>query len=385
MNADFTEANADFMRRALKLAENGEGRVSPNPPVGCLLVRDGNAVGEGWHDRLGDSHAEAMALRQAGPRARGATVYVTLSPCVVEGRQPPCVPALIAAGVARVIAAAEDPNPDNSSGLEQLRQAGIPAVSGLLKEEAEYLSRGFFKSRLLGLPHLTLKYAMTLDGKTASVTGESRWISGPASREAVQDLRSRSDAVLVGSGTALRDDPLLNVRNPAWIRRGGPGRHPQPRRVIVDSLGRLSPIAAMFSPEFPGGGVIVAVTDLAPREKLAALEKAGAEIYVFSPADGRVPLEKLLRRLCGEGVNLVLCEGGGELSASLLEAGLVDEIWSFVAPKLLGGRKGPGAVGGRGIPRLTDAPDLAIREYRAVGGDLLIRAGPLKPAWRSES
>ena len=194
----FTEEDAGFMRQALELARNGEGRVSPNPPVGCLLVKEGEVVGRGWHDRLGGIHAEAMALLEAGSRARGALAYVTLSPCVSWGRQPPCADALIRAGVAEVIAAAADPNPHNASGIEKLRQAGVPAAMGLLREEAEYLARGFFKSQRRRLPYLTLKYAMTLDGKIASVSGDSRWVSGKESREWVQDLRSRSDAILIG-------------------------------------------------------------------------------------------------------------------------------------------------------------------------------------------
>ncbi|MDR0361223.1 MAG: bifunctional diaminohydroxyphosphoribosylaminopyrimidine deaminase/5-amino-6-(5-phosphoribosylamino)uracil reductase RibD, partial [Planctomycetota bacterium] len=231
------------MARAIELARNGEGRVAPNPPVGCVLVRDGAVVGEGWHDRYGGPHAEAMALENAGGRAKGTVAYVTLSPCASRGRQPPCAGALAHAEVAEVVAAVRDPNPKNASGIERLRELGVPVRVGLLAEEAEFLARGFFKRIRRGLPHVILKYAMTLDGKTAAASGDSRWVSGPKSREAVQDMRSRADAIMVGVGTALIDDPLLNVRGEALERRGGAERHPQPRRVILDSRMRLPPEA----------------------------------------------------------------------------------------------------------------------------------------------
>lgn len=378
MTGIFTDGDAGFMRQALELARNGEGRVSPNPPVGCLLVKGGEIVGRGWHDRFGDLHAEAMALREAGPRARGALAYVTLSPCVSWGRQPPCAEALIRAGVAGVIAAAVDPNPRNASGIEKLRQAGVAAFSGLLREEAEYLARGFFKSRKLDLPYLTLKYAMTLDGKIASVSGDSRWVSGTESREMVQDMRSRSDVVLIGSGTALADNPRLTVREPVWSARGGRRGHPQPRRVVVDGKARLPTDSAMLRDMGAAGGeTLVALSEEADPGRIAALAAAGAGIRSFTPSrDGRVPLDALLRLLCREGANNVLCEGGGELAAGLTEAGLVDEIVVFVAPKLIGGRTAPGPVGGPGRHRLADALALEIRETRCVGPDLLIRAGP---------
>ncbi len=372
---DFSEADRGFMRLALDLARNGEGRVSPNPPVGCVLAKDGRVVGRGWHDRLGGLHAEAAALRDAGAEAEGAAAYVTLSPCCSHGRQPPCTDALIRAGVRRVVVAAEDPNPCNCSGVEVLCGAGIPARSGLLREEAEYLARGFFKKQRLGLPYLTLKYAMTLDGKIACASGDSRWVSGPESREAVQAMRSRADAVLVGIGTVLADDPLLNVREPVLSRRGGADRHPQPLRVVADSRGRCPPGAALFSREKgPGGKVVVAVAAGADPARIAALERAGAEVPAFPAGGGRVPLPALLAGLAERGVNNVLCEGGGELAAGLLARGLVDEIVAFVAPKMVGGRNAPGPVGELGIARMADALAFSLREWRAVGGDIVIRA-----------
>lgn len=376
-----------YMRRAIDLAKNGEGRVSPNPPVGCVLVKNGAVVGEGWHNRLGGLHAEAAALEAAGAAARGAVAYVTLAPCGSWGRQPPCADALIQAGVTEVVAAVEDPNPRNSSGLDVLRRAGVTVRTGLLGEEAEYLARGFFKVQRRRLPWVTLKYAMTLDGKIASSTGDSRWISGPESRSLVQDMRSRSDAVMVGSGTAMADNPLLNVREPTYSRRGGPAGHPQPLRVVVDSRCRFAPEAAIFQPENgPGGKILIAVAaeavsatatsaTAATAAAIAALERVGAEVLVFPPdAEGRVPLEGLLRTLAERGVNNILCEGGATLAAGLLARGLVDECAVFVAPKVIGGCKAPGPVGELGLARMADALAWTVRECRRVGDDIFIQA-----------
>lgn len=362
------------MRAALALAGNGEGRVSPNPPVGCVLVKHGEIVGKGWHDRLGGLHAEAMALRDAGEAARGATAYVTLSPCTTHGRQPPCSAALINAGVAEVIVAADDPNPKNCSGVDLLRAAGIPARSGLLREEAEYLARGFFKTMRRGLPWVTFKYAMTMDGKIATGTGDSRWISGPASREIVQDQRSRHDAILVGSGTALTDDPLLTVRDPVLARRGG-AAHPQPLRVVADSRCRMPTDAKMLQSDCePGGDVLVACVQSAPGERIRALTDAGAEVLPLPSGDGHVPLGLLMEELARRGIGMVYLEGGSGLAAGMLREGLVDEVITFMAPKLIGGAGAPGPVGDIGVERLADALLLDIREYRQAGDDMMIRA-----------
>ncbi|MCL1999792.1 MAG: bifunctional diaminohydroxyphosphoribosylaminopyrimidine deaminase/5-amino-6-(5-phosphoribosylamino)uracil reductase RibD [Planctomycetes bacterium] len=373
----FSEAESGFMRLALELAKNGEGRVSPNPPVGCVLVKNGRVVGRGWHDRLGGLHAEAAALSDAGAEAYGATAYVTLSPCCSQGRQPPCTDALIRAGIAGAVVAAEDPNPCNCSGLELLRQAGIPVRFGLLREEAEYLARGYFKKQRFGLPQVILKYAMTLDGKIAAASGDSRWISGPESRELVQDMRSRADAVLVGIKTVLADDPLLTVREPVLSRRGG--NHPQPLRVVADSRCRLPPGAAMFRPENgPGGKIFVAVLAGADPGMAAELERVGAEVRVFPAIGGGVALTSVLRVLAERGVNNILCEGGGGLAAGLLSLGLVDEIIAFVALKIVGGSGAPGPVGELGTTRIADASSFTMRECRRVGEDLMIRVEPEK-------
>lgn len=375
-NEAFGEADKRFMREAIALAARGEGRVSPNPPVGCVLVKNDMIVGRGWHNRLGDLHAEAMALKDAGDEAEGSVAYVTLSPCATHGRQPPCADALIAAKVAKVVAAVEDPNPKNASGLDVLRNAGVPAVSGLLKDEAEYAARGFFKVRRRGLPWVTLKYAMTLDGKIAAIGGDSRWVSGPESREMVQDMRSRHDAILVGSGTALADDPLLTVREPALSRRSDSGGHPQPLRVVADGRARMTPGMAMFrSEEGPGGAVLIATLAGNEPERLAALAGAGAAIIEFSPRDGHVPLPALMRDLARRGVNRVLCEGGGELAAGLIREHLVDEAVVFIAPKIVGGGDAPGPVADMGLRRMAEAVRLEVREWSRVGDDIMIRAG----------
>lgn len=372
MNSELNDSDRGFMRRAIALAGTGEGRVSPNPPVGCVIVRDNRIIAEGWHDRLGGLHAEAMALKNAGAEARGARVFVTLSPCTSHGRQPPCATALIRAGVAEVIVAATDPNPGNADGAEALAASGIPVRAGLLCEEAEYAARGFFKVMRQGLPYLALKYAMTMDGKIAAVSGDSRWVSGPESREMVQDMRSRHDAIIVGSGTALADDPALNLRGRALEARGGSEAHPQPVRVVVDSHCRLPPSSCMLHASTAGGQVIVACAQGADPAKAEALTRAGAEVVAFETVDGRVRLEALMRFLARRGVNMVLCEGGGELAAGLIREKLVDEVVVFLAAKIIGGRQAPGPVGGEGFARMSEALPLRLRSCEPVGGDLKI-------------
>ena len=368
----FTTIDEQYMRRAVELAKTGEGRVSPNPPVGCVLVKNGVVVGEGWHDRLGSLHAEAMALKNAGAEAKGSTAYVTLSPCTTHGRQPPCADALIRAGVAKVLVAAPDPNPGNSAGIDVLNAAGIPARSGLLRDEAEYLARGFFSMMLTKMPYVTLKYAMTLDGKIAAASGDSKWISGPASRRVVHDMRSRHDAVLAGIGTALADNPLLNVREPTWTERGG-ASHKQPIRVIVDSRCRLPADAALLDTKTnPGGPVVVACVAGRDEGRAAPLRRAGADVWEFESEDGKVPLRDLLSRLGSSGVSMVLCESGGTLAAALLRRKLIDEIAAFIAPKAIGGNDAPGPLGDMGLERMADAVPLRVKECKFVENDILI-------------
>lgn len=363
------------MLRAIALGANGEGRVSPNPPVGCVLARDGLVVGEGWHDRYGGLHAEAMALAAAGDKARGATAYVTLSPCHTHGRQPPCADALVGAGVTEVVAAALDPNPANARGLEILAEAGISTSRGFMEDRAKRLAAGFFKARTRGLPFIVLKYAMTLDGRIAAAGGDSRWVSCEASREVVHDMRTRADAIMVGAGTALADDPSLTARGEAYAARLAHGPHLQPWRVIVDSRCRLPVGAKALRPEADGSCRAIVATAVEPsHEKARALAGAGARVLHLPGADGKVDLDALARRLVAMGILTVLCEGGGGLAAGLVKADLVDEMAVFVAPKLIGGGDAPGPMGDLGLSRMADARRLEVVSSRGIGSDLMVTA-----------
>lgn len=346
-----------FMLRALELARKGEGLTRPNPPVGAVVVRAGRIVGEGWHRKAGGPHAEIHALRDAGAKARGATVYVTLEPCSTFGRTPPCTEALIAAGVKRVVVAARDPNPRHAGrGVTLLRRAGIAVTTGVAEDEARALIAPFSKWILTQRPWVTLKLGMTLDGRIADATGRSRWITSAASRREVQHLRRRADAILVGRGTARADDPsLLPV----------PARGRKPWRVVVDTHGSLPATLRVFTDEARA------------RTLLATTRGESSPNRLVLPARGRyVSLRALMRELGRRGLLHVVCEGGGELAAALWRDGLVDEAWLFLAPKLLGGDARP-AFGGIGWP-LAKAPELEVREVRRVGPDTLIVARPKK-------
>lgn len=356
------------MRRALRLARRAAGRTSPNPMVGAVVVRDGRVVGEGYHARAGAPHAEAHALRAAGAEAAGATLYVTLEPCDHHGRTPPCTEAIIAAGVRRVVAAAEDPNPLVAGrGLERLRAAGLTVETGVLEDEARALNEAFFKFISTGRPFVTWKYAMSLDGKVAAHTGVSRWISGERARTLVHRLRAGADAIMVGVGTALADDPLLTARGRGG--HGGSGGR-DPVRVIVDSRLRLPATARVLHPG-SAAPTWVATTPHAPAERRRALEAAGAEVLMLPDAGGRVHLPALMDELGRRQVTSVLCEGGPTLAAALLEDSLIDKVYCFISPRLIGGAAAPGALAGTGSPN----PDLAWRLHRAawrrVGEDLL--------------
>lgn len=355
-----------WMGRTLALAAQGRGLTSPNPMVGALVVSDGAAVGEGVHRRAGEPHAEVEALRAAGPEARGASLYVNLEPCVHRGRTPPCVDALLEAGIRRVVVGCLDPNPVvNGRGVEALRQAGVEVTVGVREEEARVLNRAFFKFIATGRPLVTLKTAMTLDGKIAAWDGASRWITGEAARAEGHRMRAGADAILVGVGTVLRDDPELTVRLPELGPR-------EPLRVVVDSRLRTPPEARLLKVGAPARTLIACVAG-APAEAARALSARGVEVLGCPARDGRVDLDALLADLARRGVVSLLAEGGGELHASLLEAGLVDRVAIFVAPLLLGGRHAPGPVGGSGRG-LKEALRLGALEVRRIGRDLLIEA-----------
>lgn len=353
------------MSLALRLAARGKGRTSPNPPVGAVVVKDGRVVGRGWHRQAGLPHAEVEALEAAGEAARGATLYVTLEPCNHQGRTPPCTEAILAAGVARVVFGQRDPNPRvEGGGAARLRSAGLE-VAQALEDECARFNEAWTKWVRTGLPFGVLKGAVSLDGRLAATSGDSKWISSEVSRRTAHRLRAAHDAILVGIGTALADDPQLTCRLPG-------GRHPL--RVVADSRLRLPATARMLS--CPGETLIASLKG-APRDARTALEGAGAEV-VELPADasGRVSLAALFGELGRRGVVSVLIEGGSELNAAALEAGLVDKLMIFLAPRLLGGRSAPSLVGGQGAPTVAEGRGLRFQRVRRLGPDLLIEAYP---------
>lgn len=362
-----------YMARALQLAGNGLYTTRPNPRVGCVLVRQGDIVGEGWHQTAGQAHAEIAALQSAAARARGATVYVTLEPCAHHGKTPPCADALIAAGVVKVVAAMRDPNPlVAGQGLARLEAAGIEVDVGLLQAQAEALNPGFIKRMRSGIPLVRLKMATSLDGRTAMASGESKWLTGPAARADVQQLRARSCAVLTGIGTVLDDDPSLTVRNrQPGLENAATAGHRQPLRVVLDSTFR-TPVAAKLLQADGDALIIGAVEALATH----ALQEAGAQTAVLSaPAvdAARVDLVGTLRLLADRQCNEVLVEAGATLAGAFLQAGLVDELVIYQAPMLLGHEARP-MLKLSGIERLAQRLQLAIKEVRCVGADLRINA-----------
>lgn len=362
----FSETDHAAMARALQLAERGLYSTSPNPRVGCVLLRDGGVVGEGWHERAGAPHAEVHALRAAGERARGATAYVTLEPCAHHGRTPPCADALLAAGVARVVAAMEDPNPLVAGrGLARLAGAGVAVRCGLLGEAARELNVGFVSRMSRGRPWLRVKCAASLDGRTALSDGRSQWITGPEARRDGHRWRARACAILTGAGTVATDDPRLDVREVPTPR--------QPLRVVVDSHLRLPPHARLFG----GGGPVLVACVAAPEERAAALRARGAEVMCLPAASGGgVDLEALCRELGRRGCNEVHVEAGGVLSGALVRAGLVDEFLCYVAPCLIGD-VARGAFSWPGLPSLDAAVRLRWRDVRQVGDDLRVIARPV--------
>ena len=354
-----------FMREALALAAQARGRTSPNPMVGSVVVKDGRVVGRGYHVKAGASHGEVVALENAGVHAKGATLYVTLEPCCHYGRTPPCTKAIIAAGIRRVVAAMRDPNPlVSGKGLEELRQAGIEVKLPVLETEAAALNEVFITYITTKRPFVLLKVAASLDGKIATVTGESRWITNERSRLLVHQLRDQVDAVMVGINTVLRDDPLLTTRLP-----GGGGRDPM--RIIVDTRLR-TPCEARVLTASTAACTLIATTPAAPRERRLQLEAAGAQVLVVEGEGPGVPLRPLMEHLGAMEVTSILLEGGGELHSSALRAGLVDKVWYFLAPKLIGGRAAPPAIGGEGFARLEEAATLERMQVRQLDDDLLI-------------
>lgn len=370
--------DARWMRAALTLAVRGLGRVAPNPAVGAVLVRDGRVLGRGATGDGGRPHAEAVALDQAravygGEALRGATAYVTLEPCAHHGQTPPCAEALVAAGIVRVVCPLSDPDPRVSGrGFAALDAAGIGVATGLMADAARRLNAGFLSRIERGRPWLTLKLAATLDGRIATRAGESRWITGPAARARVHLMRMRSDAVLIGAGTARADDPMLDVRG------FGP-RAAQPIRVVADG-GLSLPPAGRLAASARLGRVLALCRPGAPAERRAVLEGLGVEVVETAAAgDGTLDMAGALARLGAAGVTRVLCEGGGRLAAALLAAGLADEVALFTAGKVAGG-DGVAAVGGFGLDRLADAPGFRLESLESLGGDVLSLWSPASGA-----
>jgi diaminohydroxyphosphoribosylaminopyrimidine deaminase/5-amino-6-(5-phosphoribosylamino)uracil reductase len=357
----FSADDYRHMARALRLAARGLDTTTPNPRVGCVLVKAGRIVGEGWHVRAGEPHAEVYALRAAGREAEGATAYVSLEPCAHHGRTPPCADALLEARVGRVVAAMLDPNPRVAgAGLQRLREAGVPAEAGLLADEAAELNIGFVSRMTRGRPWVRIKIAASLDGRTALANGASQWITGPDARRDGHRWRARSCVLMTGIGTLRDDDPRLTVRDVPCQR--------QPRRVVVDSRLRIPTDARILD----GGGVVVA-TAVHDVERRRALEARGAEIWELPDAAGKVDLHALMRRLGAAETNEVLVEAGINLHSALVEAGMVDELILYLAPHMLG----DAARGMLALPRcqaLDERLRLDIREVRHCGRDLRLRA-----------
>ncbi len=354
-----------YMRMAYGLARKPIGRVSPNPYVGAVIVRDGLTVGFGSHDGPGKPHAEIMALRQAGRRARGATLYVTLEPCVHWGRTPPCVDSLLASGLRRVVISDLDPNPlVFRRGVRRLKREGLAVEWGLLAEENRRLNEAYIKYITRRVPFVTVKAAVSLDGRMASLAGDSRWISSAATREYVHFLRGECDALMVGLNTVLRDDPRLTVRHPS-----GPGT--PLTRVVLDTSLRFPPAARLFSTLTQGPLVIFTGREASPA-KAAALEKKGARVVRVRSRGGRLDLGAVLAWLGRNEIAHVLVEGGGLLASSLLEQRLADKVFLTISPKLIGGREAPAFIAGRGADRLADA--LSIRDVRtfSLGSDVIV-------------
>lgn len=356
-----------YMARALQLAARGLTTTDPNPRVGCVIVAGDEVVGEGWHRRAGEAHAEAIALDQARDRAAGSTVYVTLEPCCHEGRTPPCIDRLVQAKVSRVVYAANDPNPTVAGqSRERLRVAGVDVDPGLMESESRLLNPGFFSRMIRNRPWVRSKLAVSVDGRTALANGESKWISGEAARSDVQRWRARSTAILTGAGTVIADDPSLNVRDPQLSDAI------QPIRVIVDSHLRMSPDARVLS--IPGETVVFYCD--APDKIVRELADSGARVEKLPATAGRVALEAVMYRLSQMEVNELMVEAGPALNGALIEAGLIDEYLLYIASHILG-TDARGMFGISALNKMSDRMELKLIDVRQIGDDLRLRYGAM--------
>lgn len=353
-----------YMQMALELAAGARGRTSPNPMVGAVVVKDENIIGRGCHLRAGTPHAEVHALKEAGEEAKGATLYVTLEPCCHHGRTGPCAEAVIKAGISRVVVAMDDPNPlVAGGGIKRLREAGIAVTQGVLEEEARELNEVFIKYITTRRPFVVAKVAMSLDGKIATRSGKSKWITGSEARGYGHQMRDWYDAILVGIGTVLADDPSLTARLP-----GGRGRDPV--RIILDSQAR-TPLEAKVLTQQSEAPTIIAVTSGAPPGRLEALRQAGAEVLVVNSGP-RIELVEMMKLLGEKEITSVLIEGGSGVHGSAITAGIVDKAAWFIAPRIIGGREAPGPVGGQGIDDPSEAAELERLRVSRLGPDLCV-------------
>lgn len=362
------ETHRRFMARALTLAQQAEGFTSPNPMVGAVIVRDGRIIGEGYHHRAGMPHAEIEALRSAREDVRGAVMYVTLEPCCHYGRTPPCSQALIDAGIGTVYYAVGDDNPKvEGGGCRQLRSAGINTLLGPLTEQARHLNRAFFHYITRRRPYVIAKYAMSLDGRIATHTGSSQWITGVEARLRAHQLRQFSDAILVGAGTVVADDPSLTTRLPDV----SPVAHGL--RVILDPRGRCPLSAKVFEPALPGQTLVVAGPEF-PASRRAALQERDIEVLTVPTGTVGCDLAALLPLLAERGIVSLMVEGGAAVLGSFFSAGLIDEIWAFIGAKVIGGSAAPGPIGGLGIRDIGEAEAWSVQATESLGRDVLVRA-----------
>ena len=360
------QEDIEYMRRAMELAERGVGFTNPNPMVGAVIVKGGKVIGEGWHERCGEWHAERNAFKNCTVPAEGATMYVTLEPCCHYGKTPPCTEAIIEHGIARVVVGMEDPNPlVAGKGIALLREAGIEVVCGVEEEALREQNRVFLKYISTKLPWVAMKTAMTLDGKIATRTGDSKWITGAEARAYVHELRHRFMAIVVGIGTAVADDPLLNCRIEGRGVR-------QPIRVVVDSNARLS-LDSQLVKTAGEYRTIVAHTRFAPEESVKALREAGVEMLLCKEKEGLVDVRNLLELLGQSGIDSILLEGGGSLNYTFLAEGLADELYAFIAPKIVGGMNAKTPVEGVGMEKMADAINLELENVLNVGHDVLLK------------
>jgi diaminohydroxyphosphoribosylaminopyrimidine deaminase/5-amino-6-(5-phosphoribosylamino)uracil reductase len=363
----FTPTDIQYMKKAIILARKGLGRTSPNPMVGAVVVQRGVVVGQGFHQKAGGLHAEPLAIAQAGKAAKGATLYVNLEPCNHFGRTPPCTQAILDSGIKKVVFGLSDPNPSvKGGGADRLRSQGIEVVQGVLEEDCRRLNEVYIKWITTGLPFIILKAAVSLDGRIATRTGDSKWISNERSRLLVHRIRNQVDGVLVGIGTVVKDDPLLTVRLTQ-------GKIKDPLRIVLDPRLRISPKARILAG--PGKTLVVSGTR-APIHKKQELEKRGVEILALPDRDGQISIKELLSHLGRRGITSLLIEGGAEVYGSFLDERQGDKLVVFIAPCLIGGRKAIGMIGGTGITRMTEAMRFKEMRVKRLAGDIFVEAYP---------